>query len=87
MIKTCDCGGALVNLTSMNKRICSDCKKEYEWNLDEGQKPLISSNRGDRFPHVDSFCEQRIDVIASNGNDGEHYMCGDRWLETGSPWR
>ncbi len=42
-----ECGGALVTVTTMNKRICSNGKCGYEepWHRDEGQKPLVGSNR------------------------------------------
>lgn len=78
-----------VKLTSMNKKICSECGKEYEWNLNQDQKPLLNSSRGDRKSHelIEAFDEERMDIIGQNGNDGEVYMCGDRWLETGSPWK
>lgn len=65
---SCQCR-ALVKLPSMNKKICADCKKEYEWKLEPDQKPLISSNRADR----NYFDEARMDIIGQNGNDGEHY--------------
>lgn len=45
MIKLCPCGGPLVALRSLNLRICADCKREIEWRLDEGQRPLIGNNR------------------------------------------
>ena len=45
MIKHCQCGGPLVALRSLNLRICADCKREIEWRLDEGQRPLIGNNR------------------------------------------
>lgn len=45
----------------------------------------------EQFPDIDAYDEDRADVIASNGNTAEHYqnddfMCGDRFIETGSPW-
>lgn len=48
--KICSCGSPMVGLTSFNLRICSGCKSEQSWNLDEGQKSLIGSNRQDRKP-------------------------------------
>lgn len=42
------CKSPLVDLRSLNKRICSGCKTSYEWMLDEGQKPLVGSHRSDR---------------------------------------
>lgn len=42
------CCSPLVDLRSLNKRICIGCKREFEWRLEEGQKPLIGSNRVDR---------------------------------------
>lgn len=48
-MKTCPkCAGPLVDLRSMNSRICADCKTEHPWHLAPGQKPLISNNRIDR---------------------------------------
>ena len=35
-------------LRSMNRRQCVGCGRMFEWLLDEGQKPLIGSNRQDR---------------------------------------
>lgn len=42
------CDSPLVDLRSINKRKCSGCKQEYDWPLNEGQRPLIGSNRSDR---------------------------------------
>ena len=42
------CGEPLVNLASLRKRVCIGCKREVEWNLDRGQKPLVNTSRGDR---------------------------------------
>lgn len=42
------CGSPLVALRSMNRRQCVGCGRMFEWLLDEGQKPLIGSNRQDR---------------------------------------
>ncbi|BCP56225.1 hypothetical protein K32_48420 [Kaistia sp. 32K] len=39
---------AVVLLRSMNLKLCSDCKHEWAWHLDAGQKPLVASNRADR---------------------------------------
>lgn len=42
------CGSdAVVTLRSLNKKICSDCKEEYDWNLDPGQKVLLAPSRAD----------------------------------------
>jgi DNA-directed RNA polymerase subunit RPC12/RpoP len=43
-----DCGSPMVDLRSMNTRLCSGCKTEFDWHLAPGQKPLISNNRIDR---------------------------------------
>ena len=42
------CGSPLVALRSMNRRQCVGCGRMFEWLLDEGQRPLIGSNRVDR---------------------------------------
>lgn len=42
------CGSPLVALRSMNRRQCVGCGRMFEWLLDEGQRPLIGSNRQDR---------------------------------------
>ena len=34
------CGGPLILLRSQCLKVCSDCKAEYHWPLDPGQKPL-----------------------------------------------
>ena len=49
-----ECGSPLVNLYgSGGGRICSGCKREFEWQLDKNQKPLIGSNRSDGMIRVD----------------------------------
>ena len=41
-----DCGSPLVNLYgSGGGRICSGCKREFDWHLDKNQRPLVGSNR------------------------------------------
>jgi hypothetical protein len=35
-----DCGGPLILLTSQNMKICADCNMRWNWELDEGQKPV-----------------------------------------------
>lgn len=41
-----ECGSPLVNLYgSGGGRICSGCKREFEWQLDKNQRPLIRNNR------------------------------------------
>lgn len=42
------CSGPLISLSGQRARICNDCKTEFDWPLDDGQKPLINSSRGDR---------------------------------------
>jgi len=42
------CGSPLVALRSMNRRQCVWYGRMFEWLLDEGQRPLIGSNRQDR---------------------------------------
>lgn len=39
------CGGPLVSLPSMNLRVCADCRREFDWHLSPGQKPLLANNR------------------------------------------
>jgi len=43
-----DCGGPLCALRSMDKLMCSDCKAEFKWTLDLGQRSLVGNNRQDR---------------------------------------
>lgn len=43
-----ECGGALMLLTSLNRKKCYDCRTEFDWQLDEGQSKLINNNRADR---------------------------------------
>ena len=33
-----ECGGTMVRFTSLYKKKCVDCGKEFEWPLKEGQK-------------------------------------------------
>lgn len=42
------CGTPMINLRSINLRICCGCKHNEAWHLSEGQKPLINTSRGDR---------------------------------------
>jgi len=39
------CNKGMLLLTSMNKKICVDCRKEYPWHLGKDQKPLIQHQR------------------------------------------
>jgi len=42
-----ECGGVLVTLSSIKKRLCSDCKRYEDWNLKAGQESvLIHGERG-----------------------------------------
>lgn len=44
-----DCHEPLVDLRSMNLRQCATgCKTIYAWELSDGQRPLLGSNRTDR---------------------------------------
>lgn len=44
--KKCECGSTdLILLRSYHKKICNSCKKEIQWDLDEGQEYLFASNR------------------------------------------
>lgn len=36
---------ALVELRSINRKICSDCGKNIPWYLEPGQKPLLTKTR------------------------------------------
>lgn len=42
------CRGPLISYSSMNIRECVDCGHMYSWDLDPGQKPLVTNNRHDR---------------------------------------
>ena len=40
------CGSkALLHFTSLNIKICDDCKHEMPWNLDPGQKPMFEKTK------------------------------------------
>ena len=43
-----DCGEPTVGCGTMNLRVCNGCKTEWDWQLNEGQLPLVSSNRATR---------------------------------------
>ena len=43
-----DCGEPTVGCGTMNLRVCNGCKMEWDWQLNEGQLPLVSSNRATR---------------------------------------
>ena len=43
-----DCGEPTVGCGTMNLRVCNGCKKEWDWYLNEGQLPLVSSSRATR---------------------------------------
>ena len=42
------CGAPSVKLRSIDKRICPDCSKEYDWELEEGQKADLTERVGGR---------------------------------------
>lgn len=57
-----ECGSPLVNLYgSGGGRICSGCKREFEWQLDENQRPLIGSNRMSKTEVV--ICDNKENSI------------------------
>jgi hypothetical protein len=39
------CNYSLIRLSSMNKKICTYCNKEFPWELDENQLPLVKYQR------------------------------------------
>jgi len=40
-----DCGEfTIIQLPSMNKKICTNCQKEFDWHLKEGQKSVLINN-------------------------------------------
>lgn len=40
--KTCPkCGSNLIPLSSIDKEICSGCRSEFTWELDEGQESVL----------------------------------------------
>lgn len=43
-----DCGEPTVGCATMNLRVCNGCKMEWDWQLNEGQLPLVSNNRATR---------------------------------------
>ena len=43
-----ECGEPTVGCGTMNLRVCNGCKMEWDWQLNEGQLPLVSSNRATR---------------------------------------
>jgi hypothetical protein len=48
--KQCTCGShALIEMTSLQRKRCADCKKLMYWPLDEGQEPLHRSHRAGRL--------------------------------------
>lgn len=48
-----DCGEPMSNMPSLNRRQCATgCKANFEWRLEDGQKPLVTNNRHDRKEQV-----------------------------------
>ncbi len=39
------CKKHMMLLSSYRVKICYDCKREFEWNLDEKQHPLVKHQR------------------------------------------
>lgn len=39
------CGGYMITLRTMEKRVCVHCYTEVDWKLKEGQLPLIQHQR------------------------------------------
>lgn len=51
--KACVCGNTrLVQLTSQQLKLCTDCRREIPWPLDDGQKPVYRPHRSDRKPEA-----------------------------------
>jgi len=45
-MSTCTkCNGPLIKLSSMNIKICADCKATFPWKLKAGQEPLVKATR------------------------------------------
>lgn len=42
------CHAPMSDLRSMHKRICTDCGSEWDWELSQGQAPLVGTNRAGR---------------------------------------
>jgi hypothetical protein len=41
----CVCGKSLLLLRSLSYKICTECNREYEWELAENQERLIQHQR------------------------------------------
>lgn len=39
------CNGPIISYRSFSKKVCADCGQEFNWQLKEGQMPLISHTR------------------------------------------
>ena len=39
------CNGPIISSRSFSKKVCADCGQEFNWQLKEGQMPLISHTR------------------------------------------
>lgn len=42
------CNAPMSDLRSMNQRLCTQCGKEWPWELSIGQAPLVGTNRAGR---------------------------------------
>ncbi len=39
------CGKGMLLFFSLRRKACVDCRKEFPWELDKGQQPLIKHQR------------------------------------------
>lgn len=39
------CDGPIISYRSFSKKVCADCGQEFNWQLKEGQMPLIKHTR------------------------------------------
>lgn len=39
------CQAPILHFRSMNKKVCADCRQEFDWYLKNGQIPLIKHTR------------------------------------------
>lgn len=39
------CQAPILHFRSMNKKVCADCRQEFDWYLKNGQMPLIKHTR------------------------------------------
>lgn len=65
--KACECGERrLVELSSINRKLCPTCRHSIIWHLDKGQKTLHGSHRAGRQSAVGAEPPKSVHISPSS---------------------